>query len=64
MPVSESPAMLHSTRISIDTDTESSDTQPLLDHEDDALQDEVSVRRSAQWERHAEPSYSHSSPTS
>jgi ATP-binding cassette subfamily B (MDR/TAP) protein 1 len=56
MPVSESPAMLHSTRISIDTDTESSDTQPLLDHEDDALQDEVSVRRSAQWERHAEPS--------
>ncbi|KAH7401006.1 leptomycin B resistance protein pmd1 [Phaeosphaeria sp. MPI-PUGE-AT-0046c] len=30
--------------------------QPLLDHEEDDLRDAVSRRRSAQWERHVEPS--------
>jgi ATP-binding cassette subfamily B (MDR/TAP) protein 1 len=56
MTASDSPALLQSTHIFMDTDTESSDTQPLLDSDDGGFRDEVSVRRSMQWERHAEPS--------
>jgi ATP-binding cassette subfamily B (MDR/TAP) protein 1 len=56
MQSSETRAVLQSTRISIDADIESSDTQPLLDSDDGGFPDEVSMRRSAQWERQAEPS--------
>jgi ATP-binding cassette subfamily B (MDR/TAP) protein 1 len=56
MQASETRAVLQSTRISIDADIESSDTQPLLDSDDGGFPDEVSMRRSAQWERQAEPS--------
>jgi len=49
-------AALESARIVLDTDTESSESQPLLESDDDDFQEGVSVRRSSQWERHAEPS--------
>lgn len=49
-------AALESARVVFDTDTESSESQPLLDSDDGSYQENLSVRRSSQWERHAEPS--------
>ena len=41
-------AALESARIVLDTDTESSESQPLLESDDDDFQEGVSVRRSSQ----------------
>lgn len=49
-------AALDSARIILDTDTESSESQPLLESDDGDFQENPSLRRSSQWERHAEPS--------
>ncbi|KAF2027404.1 leptomycin B resistance protein pmd1 [Setomelanomma holmii] len=56
MQASELPVALASAHISIDTDSESNETQPLIESDEDEIQDGVSMRRSMQWERHAEPS--------
>jgi ATP-binding cassette subfamily B (MDR/TAP) protein 1 len=64
MHVAESPSALHGARNSIDANIGSAETQPLLsrdDTDDDSsqdpyLRDDVSRRRSTQWERHVEPS--------
>lgn len=56
MHASEGPSVLRHAQNAIESDSESNETQPLLNSEDDDLQDGVSMRRSMQWERHAEPS--------
>lgn len=49
-------AALQVTHVSIETDSESTESQPLLESEDGEYEEHVSVRQSAQWERHVEPS--------
>jgi ATP-binding cassette subfamily B (MDR/TAP) protein 1 len=64
MHVVEAPSALPSARISLDADIGSAETQPLIDHSEDDdsssqshyIPDDVSRRRSIQWERHGEPS--------
>ena len=56
MQASGSHSALQSAGISIETDIESSESEPLLDSDDGGFQGDASMRRSSQWERHAEPS--------
>jgi ATP-binding cassette subfamily B (MDR/TAP) protein 1 len=64
MHIAEAPSALPSARISLDADIGSAETQPLIGHSEDDdsssqshyIPDDVSRRRSIQWERHAEPS--------